>query len=237
MTLAATEDGIATRILEADASNKVLLAAARASNAVGLRADADHEEEELLGIIVGGSETQIEVEISPLDHYAHAILASPVLFASLDVADRRYVFKTHCVTITVESETDVLRLVRPTAIAVVERRRSRRRAFREPTRLVLRTTDPDAGWRLQAEMLNLSLSGVACRIREEDAAGAMKAGQTIHVAFNLGKPAQAFDLTARVITRTGAGTPGHIVVGLEFVEDGCLEATRKRLRVMLAQTG
>ena len=54
------------------------------------------------------------------------------------------------------------------------------------------------------------------------------------MTLRLGKPARAFDLTARVITQTGAGTPGYVVMGIEFVEDGSLEATRRRLREVLA---
>ncbi len=235
--MTATDHGVVTRILGADASDQVFLAAVKARNPITLRPNEDSAEETLLGTIVGGDETRLEVEISRLDHHAHALLASPTLFASMDVAANRYVFKTHCVTTAAESDADVLQLVRPAAIAVLERRRSRRRAFRETTELVLQAIDPDAGWRLHADMLNISLNGAACRIREADAAGALGVGETTRVAFSLGRGGRAFDLTARVVSWTPAGTPGNFVVGMEFVDDGLLEANRKRLREALARPG
>ena len=235
--MAATDHGAVTRILGADASDQVFLAAVKAHNPITLCCDEDSADEALSGTIVGGSETQLEVEIDRLDHHAHALLASPTLFASMDVAANHYVFKTHCVTTTAESDADVLRLVRPAAVAVVERRRSRRRAFRETTELVLHAIDPDAGWRLHADMLNISLNGVACRIHGADAAGALGVGETTRVAFSLGRPGRAFDLTARVVSRTPAGTPGNFVVGMEFVDDGCLAADHRRLREALAHRG
>lgn len=235
--MTATDHGVATRILGGDASDQIFLAAVKAHNPITLRLDEDSAEEALSGTIVGGTETQLEVEFSRSDQHAYAILASPALFASMDVATSRYVFKTHCLTTTAESDARVLRLVRPAAIAVVERRRSRRRAFRETTELVLHAIDPDAGWSVHADMLNISLNGAACRLREADAAGALGVGETTRVTFSLGRGGRAFDLTARVVSWTRAGTPGNFVVGMEFVDDGRLEANRERLREALARPG
>ncbi|MFQ5591282.1 MAG: PilZ domain-containing protein [Phycisphaerae bacterium] len=235
MTLTAVDRQAPTRILEADASARVLQTAAMANNPITLCADEDSPDDSMLGIIVGGNESQLEVEISSLDHRAHTILGSPVLYASMDVSDNRYVFRTQCVTASLEDDTHILRLVRPAAIALVERRRSRRRALRGNTQMTLRSDDPDAGWRIQADVLNLSLNGVAGRTCESHAAGVLDIGQIIRVAFTLGAPAAAFDLTARVVSWTPAATRGNVVLGIEFVDDDRLDACRNRLRAALAR--
>ncbi len=81
-------------------------------------------------------------------------------------------------------------------------------------------------------MLNLSPDGIACRVPQQDA-GPLEIGQTVHVAFRLGGSTSVFDLTAGINNITRGGTPGQLVVGLEFMVGQRLEAGRAALREVL----
>ena len=65
---------------------------------------------------------------------------------------------------------------------VIERRKNRRRRFQEPADVTLRATSGPKPWHGLGTLLNLSMNGIACRVREEDAAHTA-VGQTLRVMF------------------------------------------------------
>jgi len=119
-----------------------------------------------------------------------------------------------------------------TTTAVIERRKSRRRRFREPTEVTLRTTSGSEKWHGLGALFNLSMDGIACRVREEDTPHTA-VGRTLRVMFYLKHSSQEFDVTARVISVTRAGSPGHAVIGMEFIGDERLASAKKALRAAL----
>jgi len=238
MTLITKDHSIATRILDAKTSNKVLLAATREKSRIQLRTDSDCDERQLTGVIVSGENGELLVELNLSDHHAHAVLISPVLYASIEVADNRYVFKTRCLAANTDANGAVLRLTSPAAIAVVERRRAFRRRLHNPTDVILRASNPDAALHCTAVLLNLSADGMACRVgQSRTGSWAPAPGDTVCTTFNLGDEQERVDLTARVVTRTEAATPGNAILGMEFVEDGNLRINRSRLREACAEPG
>ena len=104
--------------------------------------------------------------------------------------------------------------------------------------------DAKDDWQSHAAMLNLSVRGVACRVRKprRDRQGAfIRIGQTLAVNFRIpvepgsqpGCDAEPFRLHGRVVSITPGHAPDHVVVGIEFLDDGDLAATKSRLQTVL----
>lgn len=123
-------------------------------------------------------------------------------------------------------------MTEPTATTVIERRKSRRRRFREPAEVTLHATGEGEPWHGRATLLNLSMDGIACRVREENTAHTA-VGQILRVMFCLNRGLQEFALTGRVINVTQAGSPRHAVVGMEFVADDRSASAKEALRAAL----
>ncbi len=124
---------------------------------------------------------------------------------------------------------------KPTSIVSAERRRGPRRRFRQPTGVLLRGTGVDDGWSCQATLLNLSIGGLACRVPDSDSerAGPLRIGQTVRAVFRPSASTPTFDLNGRIVNITQGGTPNLLVLGLEFVADRSLEASRAGLHDVL----
>ncbi|MDO8630111.1 MAG: PilZ domain-containing protein [Phycisphaerales bacterium] len=120
-----------------------------------------------------------------------------------------------------------------TAIGLLDRRRSRRRELHEPTDVALFGTGKNDEWHCGAVMLNASADGIACRVCDADAAR-FTAGRVLRVVFRIGDSTEPFDFRARTINTTEGATPGHSLLGLEFIIDGDQPAERKRLLQALA---
>ena len=115
---------------------------------------------------------------------------------------------------------------------VDERRRSPRRLLRGSVKIEIRTSGNSDTGLATATMLNLSESGVACRVPGDDV-DRLRTGESICVLFSLPETDEPFDLPARIINITQAGTPGTCVIGMEFLfgnDDDCQQA---RLRAAL----
>jgi hypothetical protein len=119
------------------------------------------------------------------------------------------------------------------AIDLADRRRSRRRELHEPTDVALFGTGKNDEWHCGAVMLNASAGGIACRVCVADAAR-LTVGRVLRVVFRLGDSTEPFDFRARAIKATECASPGHIVLGLEFIIDGDQLAERKRILQALA---
>jgi len=130
-------------------------------------------------------------------------------------------------------------MMKPTTIALMERRRSPRRRFRLPAELMLQEAAEDSRWWCRAALFNLSVDGIACRVAESVAgpSGPVEIGRTLRVIFRLAGASASFELDARVVTITEGGTPDSLVLGLEFVADRRLEISRPRLRDALISDG
>lgn len=112
---------------------------------------------------------------------------------------------------------------------VDERRRSRRRLLRGSIRIEIRASDRSDTGPATAAMLNLSESGVACRVPWNEV-HRLRTGESIRVLFRSHETDEPFDLPARIINITQAGTPGTCVIGMEFLFGSDGERVQERLR-------
>ncbi len=118
-------------------------------------------------------------------------------------------------------------------VGVIERRRSRRRDLHETTNVAVFGTGRHEEWHCGAVLLNAGADGIACRIRDAEVQR-LSVGRVLRVVFRIGDERDPFDFQSRVINITEGGTPGYLVVGLEFILDADQPVDRKRLLRTLA---
>jgi hypothetical protein len=185
----------------------------------------------LAGILTADADGNLILEVREFESGTAQLLASSSLQAEMSLGSGLYRFETRC-AFPAQAEQHSLWLTPPTSVSVVERRKSRRRRFREQTQVTLRATSQSDSWRGQATLLNLSMQGVACKVSARDTAHTA-IGQVLHLAFALQAGSQLLELTGRVTNVTETGSPNHAVVGMEFVEDDRLAAAQEALKASL----
>ena len=99
--------------------------------------------------------------------------------------------------------------------------------------VTLDTREYSGEWQCRAALLNVSLAGLACRLRAEDAAQ-LVIGQIVRAGFLIGSGPEPFSLDARVATMTPAGETGPSIAGVEFIDGAGLAEARVRLQAALA---
>lgn len=119
----------------------------------------------------------------------------------------------------------------PKGTRTSDRRRSQRRQLRQPMTVALHAVGENEDWRIRGALLNLSPDGMACRVSQEDTS-LLQVGGTVLLRFRLGD-APPFEFLACANNIIEAGTPGHMVVGLEFANAVGLACDRNRLRSLL----
>lgn len=223
------------RQVDRTTTNRVLTAAVEERAVAQVRADCAGWE--LVGgaACIGEDGSHLILELEHADPQTQTILESSPLQLSMEVAGAQYCFETRSADQTAGVEPGVVRVLRPTTISLAERRRSPRRRLRRPSDVALQASGPNDGWHCTAAMLNLSPEGIACRIPAQDAE-LLHIGQTLRADFRLDPSAPALALNARIVSITKGGTLDHLVVGLEFIVDRTLEASRATLREALETT-
>ena len=221
-------DRVTTRELSVEESARLLSDAVGAHLPLRVSSEDEPKAVALPGLITDITDGHLELSIDDASRAAFAAFTSDVLRIELSHAGFRYRFATRCAEEYASPATGVLRVLKPGRIVMVERRRSHRRRLQKRGKVTLRDPDNPEAWSCSALMMNLSLGGMACRIRTRDAES-IDLGQTLLAVFRAGTPPEELRINSRVVTTTRAGTPDHLVVGMEFVTDEHLEAARARL--------
>jgi c-di-GMP-binding flagellar brake protein YcgR len=192
---------------------------------------AEHDGAEVLqeGTIVGERGPDLTIEEDSVNPVARAVMLESTVTASLEIDGALYVLETTVSGVPAGAEPGTIHLRKPAEIMRMDRRRSPRRRLREPAEILLRAPAVDESWQCKAAMLNLSLTGVACRVPGVCAAP-IYAGLIVQVTLRFGARSDAYELNGQVVNITQGGTPEHLVVGLEFVNDKKLEASRAVIR-------
>lgn len=236
MSGALTSSMANVRDLDGEASAKVLAKAVEQGAAVYLRYSGKGTELLYSGAVVGEDRAHLVLELYRVEPAAGAILRLFLWQVSMIVNGVRYVFETRCADQPAKPTPAVIRIFKPATIVRAERRRSPRRRLRKPTKVTLRAIGlkpGSPGSAYEGSLLNVSLEGLACRLRTSDAA-TFRVGETLRAAFDLGASLSAFDCKARIINMTQCATAGHLVLGLEFIQGQSGAVNRRRLREALA---
>lgn len=206
----------ARRALDPRTGAQVLARACASGTTIRLRHSDDDLDIELVGKLVGGDEHTATIHFNA---DTRGKLTNVVYSAEFSLTGERYVLEGRCVPDANDESGDVLLLIEPETLAVVERRRSKRRRLAPSSAVYIDGGDDADPWRCAAVMLNVSLNGLACRV-ERECAERIREGLTLDVAFEIGPESRRIELHGRVVSVMGAGSPDCSLVGIAFEEDG-----------------
>jgi len=206
----------ARRALDPRTGAQVLARACASGTTIRLRHSDDDVDVEFVGKLVGGDEHTATIHFNADTRHKPADV---VYGAEFSFAGERYVFEGRCVPDAGDQSGDVLMLIEPETLAVVERRRSRRRGLAPSSTVYIGSTNGPDPWRCAAVMLNVSLNGLACRVERETAAR-IRESLTLDIAFEIGAESRRIELHGRVVSVMGAGSPDCSLMGIAFEEDG-----------------
>jgi hypothetical protein len=190
------------------------------------------EAKEISGRFVESDRKTLLVALHEWRPSAHQLPLGTRVELQFALGEHHYRFGAACVTPALADPWGAMRLGRPSALFVGERRRSPRRRLRRPTCVfLLPDRDPEA-WRCRATMLNVSSDGLACRAPAQFASLLLPDNQ-VWVRFALDGVEREFALAARVVNVTEGGFHGQRIIGLEFNEHEANRLERDRLREAL----
>lgn len=124
-----------------------------------------------------------------------------------------------------------LRLARPGVLNKVDRRRHLRSKLAPSSHVTLCWRENDKDRVHEAQLLNISTDGIACRI-EASVTASLQRKDSLNVQFKLPGASQTFKLAVAVTNKTLA-TSGNVILGLQFhpkPEDGkTMQALRRAI--------
>jgi hypothetical protein len=174
------------------------------------------------------------IQLETADFAAGDVQGKPVT-ATLSMDHLQYTFQT---TVRAVSQADprTWRLELPASMHLVERRQApRRRLHRAATVHLAPQSAPgaDRASDICGRLLNVSGQGLACRLAAE-AAATLSPTQPVSVAFRLDDHDRTFAFRARIVSITEGGTPGQMVIGIEFIDGATRDAQQDALQAALA---
>lgn len=217
--------------LDPDASSAVLDRAISAKATIQLTTAFDDEANATLGIIIGGNDDTLRVEVEE----AEVAALAGEMNACLTLKHDRYTFTARCLMARHEDGAVIVLVTRPATIALAERRRSRRRTLRRASEVALFMQNPDDSWTCTAALLNLSPDGLACRIPAHQRRR-LTIGAHLRVVFGIDDRSQRFELAARISNAIQGGSADTVVLGMQFTFEGADMQIRDRLQAALHQT-
>jgi len=216
MTQTLCADARDARALDSASSKRILLQAVQAREAVRVLISVGGIETPATGRLEVSDASTLLVELFDPKAVGQLWASATALHVMFDIGNNQYVFETNVVEEPGGTAPGRLRLHRPKTLMAIERRRSTRTPLRNPAPVTLNSTGDDGSWQCSGDIFNVSPEGMACRVRESDAAILTKA-RKVRAVFRIGHHPQAFDLACRITNVTQGGTAERVVLGMGFV--------------------
>lgn len=205
-------------ILSVRRAEEMLAEAVRAKTQIQLAPSESFLRPCVWGVLTEADEGKLVIEIERVSATPEQLYRLRRLYATLELRESRFFFDAVLLdAANVWGRGTLVEFNWPPIIAVEERRRSQRRKFRQPSTVTLTIVDGSAERSLQASVLNVSLHGMACKLGEEEACG-LSVGMRLHADMRIGGSPERFEETVVIANVTPAGSPGHVVLGMEFVK-------------------
>lgn len=129
-----------------------------------------------------------------------------------------------------ESGTRIV-LSEPPCLKITQRRRFVRAAVADSAPVRIGSADDFGVNSAEGMILNVSPDGMACRVPVA-VADAYAVEERVGLVFALGSGPE-FRLNATIVSKTPGGTPGTIIMGLQFMAQAAVASERERLAAAL----
>ncbi len=168
-----------------------------------------------------------------IDQPADALpLESTYCDASFALDGQEYMFTTVVQEVIAGAQPPTLRIARPKVVHAWQRRRFLRAAFADSAAIYLGKHNSFDVPEAEGRILNVSQDGVACRVHARYA-DHRAVGEAVSVQFTIGALPEVLQLNAVIRSKTPGGTPGAIILGLQFEECESSRLQRERLGAAL----
>ena len=151
----------------------------------------------------------------------------------LSMGESRYLFSTHIIDVTPNGRFGRLIVARPETVLVVQRRRFWRAQLAESSQVRVSYDTPDGPEAVLGSLCNISPGGLAMKLDQHQAEGLL-IGETVQAHFVLPELDRTFNFEAIVCSKTPAGSPEAIILGVQFTNveptDQRVVALRNHLR-------
>ncbi|MCH8147726.1 MAG: hypothetical protein IH987_06975 [Planctomycetes bacterium] len=214
-----SNDTILLYDLDTTASSAVFEQAVELRTNVRIFADHDLSVVLIEGPLSDVTDEHLRIAVTHKNTSSLAVNVLSVLKGEFTLGEVTYVFDVMSLDEFPGSADQTVLIPRPASVAVSERRRTRRRQFHDAGDLTLTPIGCDSTAPIPAALLNVSPDGLACLVPESTLEFIPSDGRLV-ISLALAENGQVVELTGQMVSRTEAGTPGHLVVGLEFDKRG-----------------
>jgi len=153
---------------------------------------------------------------------------------SFDLGGEEYLFTSVVLEVDRARAAARLLLSHPESVQTWQRRRFVRAAVADSAPIRIEPAEPSGELPIEGRILNLSVDGAACRV-PSSAADGLAIGDRVGLVFAIGSAAQEMRLNGTLITKTAGGTPGTVILGLQFEVAPTDCPQRKRLAAALRE--
>lgn len=201
--------------LDSTASAAVIEQAVELRTTVRIFADSDLSVVLMEGALTNVTDEHLWVSVTRKNTSSQAVNVLAMLQAEFTLGKVSFVFDVTGLDEVPDCDDQSVQIPKPATVAVTERRRSRRRRLHDATDLMLTPIGCGSCEPIRAALLNVSPDGLACRV-PETAFESIASDGLITASFALSARGPLIELIGRTVSRTEAGTSGHLVIGLEF---------------------
>jgi hypothetical protein len=197
-------------------STRTLEQALRRQSEIMLEPRIAREGIPLVGTLLSGAEDSLEVEVTRDPEMLLDQLIGVYCEGHLQLGESRYLFSTYVIDVAPGQKHGRLVIQRPGAILVIQRRRFWRTRFAESSDISLHCESAAAQESMIGALCNVSPDGVAVRLTDRGAEELL-IGDKVTTSFELPGLDYTFELDAVLCNKTPAGSPGTLILGLQFV--------------------
>jgi len=201
--------------LSEQATIRLLEVSKRRGASIRLEVKSAEIERVLHGRVVGTSQQGLMVQLD--QESEEPVLPSTCCDAALRYEGQDYMFASHLLAWDVDGDRVVLEVASPDVVCTWQRRRFVRATLADSARVYFSRPDEFEAILFDGAMLNVSPDGMACRVDVVDA-GRQAVGEPLGVGFVLRPGQDVIALNATVKSKTPGGTPGTIILGVQFVK-------------------
>lgn len=224
---------VVTRVLNAEASARVLVSAARLQSLVHLFRTPDLQHPILEATLIGCEDDALSMRL--INKREDGATTTTELHARLMDTPTCFHFETRLLNPLPRSASGSLRLARPETLCMEERRAAARRHFHDDIAVNLWGISGIQNQPCAAVLLNFCTGGLACRVTGAKGSSFV-AGTTVRLAFNPDAAATGdINVAARIVSVTAAADPEVVILGLEFDNESLVKADQLRIAATIAR--
>lgn len=224
---------VVTRVLNPEASARVLVSAARLQSLVHLFRTTDSQHPVLEATLIGCEDDALCMRL--INKRDEGATTTTALRARLMDTPTCFHFETRLLDPLPRSASNTMRLSRPESLYMEERRAAARRYFHDEITVNLWGISGMLNQPCAAVLLNFCAGGLACRVTGAKC-NSITTGTTVRLAFNPdAAPTGDINVAARIVSVTAAADPEVVILGLEFDTESLVNADQQRIAAAIAR--